>query len=243
MVRRGNTVRITTTWKDFSGTLVDPDSHEINIYAPDGSLLPGMPVTNPVKETPGDGVYHYDYDSANDATLGVYSWIWIAVISGKDSVRQGMFKLTEVALSTFGIMPDEVIAEAGTPTFGNLGFASQDDLSEYVESRILPGAESLINQFLGQSYTASDVPGAVAHCAIRVAARGLMNIAINKKGGLITVNQWMQALADPTIFTPELKAEIQSFALGRTGSVVASSYKTHSMKRRWDEETEYGDDT
>jgi hypothetical protein len=238
MVRRGNTVRITTTWKDFSGTLVDPDSHSINIYDPAGALLAGMPITNPVKETPGDGVFHYDYDSANDATLGVYSWIWIAVISGKDSVRQGMFKLTEVALSTFGIMPDEVIAEAGTPTFGNLGFASQDDMSEHIESRILPGAESLINQFLHRSYTASDVPAAVAHCAVRVAARGLMNIAINKKGGLITVNQWMQALADPTIFTPELKAEIQEFMLTRAGAIAVSSYKTRAIARRWDEDTD-----
>jgi hypothetical protein len=236
MVRRGNTVRIETTWKTFAGVLIDPTGHSINIYAPDGSLLPGMPVTNPVKETPGDGVYYYDYDSATDAVLGVYMWTWTALIYGKDSVRNGMFKLTEVALSTFGVMPDEVIAEAGTPTFGNLGFATQDDMSEHVESRILPGAESLINQFLHRSYTASDVPSAVAGCAVRVAARGLMNIAINKKGGLITVNQWMQALADPTIFTPELKAEIQDFIASRSSHIAASRYKTSEIAARWNED-------
>jgi hypothetical protein len=137
--------------------------------------------------------------------------------------------------------------EAGNPSPENLGFAKPaegtDEMHDYIEDLILPGAQGLINQFLGQSYTSSDVPDAVIYCTVRVAARGLMNIAINKKGGLITVNQWLQALADPTVFTPELKAEIQSFALGRTGSVVASSYKTHDMKHRWAEETQYGDDT
>jgi hypothetical protein len=148
----------------------------------------------------------------------------------------------------------DVIHEAGNPTPKNLGFldavtcgdtgeVTSDQMDAYIEDLILPGAQGLINQFLGRSYTSADVPDAVMYCAVRVAARGLMNIAINKKGGLITVNQWLQALADPTIFTPELKAEIQSFVLGRTGSVVASSYKTHAMKHRWDEETEYGDDT
>jgi len=111
-------------------------------------------------------------------------------------------------------------------------------MTTYIESLILPGAQGLINQFLAQSYTSTDVPDAVKYCAVRVAARGLMNIAINKKGGLITVNQWMQALADPTVFTPELKAEIQSFMLTRTGSIAVSTYKTREIARRWDEDTD-----
>jgi hypothetical protein len=135
---------------------------------------------------------------------------------------------------------DDIIAEAGHPSPENLGFPKvpegTDEMTTYIEDLIAPGAEGLINQFLGRSYTSTDVPAAVKYCAIRVAARGLLNIAINKKGGLITVNQWMQALADPTVFTPELKAEIQSFALGRTGSVVVSEYKTREMRHRWHED-------
>jgi hypothetical protein len=121
----------------------------------------------------------------------------------------------------------------------NLGFAAptegSDEMTAYIETLILPGAQSMINQHLGRSYTSSDVPDGVKYCAVRVAARGLMNIAINKKGGLITVNQWMQALADPTVFTPELKAEIASFAPGRTPRTIATSYKTHTIRSRWDE--------
>jgi hypothetical protein len=141
-------------------------------------------------------------------------------------------------LTDLWVESDDVIAEAGHPAPENLGFPKvpegTDEMTTYIEDLILPGAQGLINQHLGRSYTSTDVPDGVKYCAIRVAARGLMNIAINKKGGLITVNQWMQALADPTVFTPELKAEIQSFALGRTGSIAVSEYKTHEMRHRWD---------
>lgn len=111
-------------------------------------------------------------------------------------------------------------------------------MTSYIESLILPSVQGLINQHLGRSYTSTDVPDAVKYCVLRVAARGLLNIAINKKGGLITVNQWMQALADPTVFTPELKAEIQRFALGRAGAIAASSYKTREIAHRWGEPTD-----
>jgi len=135
-----------------------------------------------------------------------------------------------------------VIAAAGNPTPKNFGFADDTEettpMADYIETYIIPGAQGLLNGHLGTSYTTSDVPEAVKLVALQVATRGLMNIAINKKGGLVNINQWMVALADETIFTTELKAQVESFKIlgDRTGSVIASQYKTAPIKRRWGEE-------
>jgi hypothetical protein len=104
-----------------------------------------------------------------------------------------------------------VMNEAGNPPISATGFATQAACDAYIEDVLLPAAQGLVNQFLNQSYNASTVPAAVLHTVIKIAANGLRKIEVNKKGGLIQGSQWMVELSDATIFTPELKAEIEMF--------------------------------
>jgi hypothetical protein len=57
-------------------------------------------------------------------------------------------------------------------------------------------------------------------------------------GVTIRVSDYVIELSDSTLFTPELKAEIADFILGRSGYAAASRYKTREIKRRWDEAEE-----
>jgi hypothetical protein len=143
-----------------------------------------------------------------------------------------------------------VLQAAGNPNPVNLNFPADTPpvypMQTYVETWILPAAQDLVSHYLNQdlNYNATTVPPGVLQVIVEVAARGLQNIAIAKKGGLITVNSWMQALSDPTIFTPQLQLQVESYRLPRAGSRATSQYKTVGMRRRWGEETygggEYG---
>jgi len=111
--------------------------------------------------------------------------------------------------------------EAGRPDVDNFGFppdvpAGEDtdassELNDYIETVMLPAVQSMINRELHQSFTSSTVDPAIVYTAIRICARALNTISVNKKGGVTTANGMIQSLADPTVFTPELKAEIAGF--------------------------------
>jgi len=218
---------------DFAGVAVDPETLAISIKDRLGIEQKALTLTDLL---PKDSVghYHYHYDTSSTATPGTWLITSKATIADLDEVSETILRVN--ASGSIWAEADDVIADAGNPTFGNVGFTSKAIMEAHIENFILPAAQNHINQYLHQGYTTFDVPDAVRYCAIRVAARGLMNIAINKKGGLITVNQWMQALADPTVFTPELKAEIADFVLSRASHTARSLYKTREIKETWDED-------
>jgi hypothetical protein len=232
-----STGKISLAFADFTGAAIDPSTISLVITDPLGATTTKTgtypPLVGDFSRTEA-GHYYLEYDTSSTATPGTWLITCKASVGGLDEVSETIMRL--LAPGSLWSEASDIIAEAGTPSFGNLGFSSAAAMQAHIENFILPGAQNSINQYLRREYTGLDVPDAVRYCVIRVAARGLMNIAINKKGGLRTVNEWMQALLDPTVFTPELKTEISSFILTRTGSIASSSYKTHDMKRQWGEE-------
>jgi hypothetical protein len=116
-------------------------------------------------------------------------------------------------MSNLWATAQNVMDEAGNPSISATGFTTQAACDTYIEGVLLPAAQGFVNQFLNQDYTCSTVPAAVLHTVIKVAANGLRKIEVNKKGGLVQASQWMVELSDATIFTPELKAEIEMFRL------------------------------
>ena len=233
-VNQGDAVRIKTTWKDFNGTLVDPASHSLNIYNPSGVLVVG-PVTNPTKlET---GIYYYEYDTASDAPLGAWKYVWTAKIGGLDETVAGGFNIVAPIHGWVdSATAADVIAEAGNPEPSELGFADAIAMSAHITTFLLPAAQSAVEQYLHRTYTDADAPNQVKHVALKVAALGLQKIRAKKLGLLIRVGDYAVELSDPTIFTPELKAELKDFILGRTSHISISPYKTDEIKERWDEE-------
>lgn len=104
-----------------------------------------------------------------------------------------------------------VIAEAGNPTPEDLGFADSTALSNHVTDLVIPAAQNFIEQHVRATYTDSTVPAALKWVAMRLAAAGLMKIAVRKMGGLKRAGDYQVELARQDVFTPELQAELNSF--------------------------------
>jgi len=138
-------------------------------------------------------------------------------------------------LTLYGLTAAMVIAEAGNPTPASGGFADATAQAAHITTFLLPAAQNAVEQYLGYTYADADVPAQVKHVTLKVAALGLMKIGIKKIGSLIRVGDYVVELSDPTIFTPELKAEITDFVLGRTSHIAVSLYKTDEIKETWDE--------
>ena len=139
-------------------------------------------------------------------------------------------------MTLYGLTAADVIAEAGNPEASELGFADAIAMSAHITTFLLPAAQSAVEQYLHRTYTDADAPNQVKHVALKVAALGLQKIRAKKLGLLIRVGDYVVELSDPTIFTPELKAELKDFILGRTSHISISPYKTDEIKERWDEE-------
>ena len=133
------------------------------------------------------------------------------------------------------VTTDAVIAEAGHPDFGSLGFDTQALMESHVTTYLIPAAQGLIEGHLHRTYTDDDVPAAVKHAAMRVCATGLMKISIRKMGALIRVGDYKVELSNSDILTPEVLAELAPF-IKRTPSVKATPYQTDDIKERWEED-------
>jgi len=114
-------------------------------------------------------------------------------------------------LALYGLTAANVLAEAGAPTPASGGFADATAQAAHITTFLLPAAQNAVEQYLGQTYTDAGVPAQVKHVTLKVAALGLMKISIKKINALIRVGDYVVELSDPTIFTPELKAELELF--------------------------------
>jgi len=139
-------------------------------------------------------------------------------------------------MALYGLTAADVLAEAGNPEPSSGGFADATAQAAHITNFLLPAAKSAVEQYLHRTYADAGVPDQVKHVALKIAALGLMKIGIKKTGALIRVGDYVVELSDPTIFTPQLKAEIADFVLGRTSHISVSPYKTKEIKERWDEE-------
>lgn len=62
----GQMVRITGTWKDNTGALIDPQTVAFSILLPDGSLVTKTYLTDNEVAKDSVGIYHMDYTIVQD---------------------------------------------------------------------------------------------------------------------------------------------------------------------------------
>jgi len=87
MVFLGSVIRIQNTITDFDGTSLTPDSQEIKIYDPDGTLK--TTDTSPTLEE--TGVYYVQYDIDSSDKAGTWKVVWKVTKSLKSSVEVFVF--------------------------------------------------------------------------------------------------------------------------------------------------------
>ena len=88
----GDRTKITATIRDNQGNKVDPSSHEIKVYDPDGTQQGGT-FTNPEKDAPGE--YHLDYDVPDNGKPGTWKAVWKATIGTGDKKETIAFDVLE----------------------------------------------------------------------------------------------------------------------------------------------------
>ena len=88
---RGETVRIQNTHTDSDGTLYDPDTIELKIYDPKGSLSVTKTFAAGEIVKSSTGIYYYDYTIADDATTGWWISKWTAMIGTQTDRESDQF--------------------------------------------------------------------------------------------------------------------------------------------------------
>ena len=74
MPYKGSTVRIRNVMKDFDDSPLTPESQEVKIYDPEGTLK--ETITSPTLES--TGIYYMDYTIPSDGKEGNWKVIWTA---------------------------------------------------------------------------------------------------------------------------------------------------------------------
>jgi hypothetical protein len=132
------------------------------------------------------------------------------------------------------ITEDNVLDTAGHPSYTDCGFTSQAAMDAHITEVLIPAVQSLIEEHLKRTYTDANVPAAVEQIAMRLAAKGLQFIIVNKMGPLIRVADYRVQLARDDIMSPEIRAELEPFVL-RSAKVKSTTYRTENLKQDWDE--------
>src|SRR6266704_5455232 len=74
---QGQPIRLSTTVKDLTGTLVNATALTLTVSKPDASTQAYAAPTND-----GTGLYHQDIPTADISLLGHYSYKWVATGTG-----------------------------------------------------------------------------------------------------------------------------------------------------------------
>ena len=90
VVRFGETFQVKNTTKDFNGDVLEPDSHSIQLYKPDGTAQ-GSAETSPSGST---GVYTQKLTIPTAGPAGEWYVDWTFIESGEKTPRMIRFKVT-----------------------------------------------------------------------------------------------------------------------------------------------------
>jgi len=71
----GETITVQATIKDLDGNLVDPDSQEVKVYDPNGTLQ--ATYTSPTQQS--TGVYRQSHTTSTSDTPGLWQFHWKTV--------------------------------------------------------------------------------------------------------------------------------------------------------------------
>lgn len=87
----------------------------------------------------------------------------------------------------------------------DLGYTSEQDYDTFLNT-LIGYAESLINDYLGQSFTADMVPASVRFVTIQLCSNILHGILQRKISPIIQTSEFTIRLAIPEAFTEELRS-------------------------------------
>ena len=141
---RGETVRIHNTYTNTAGTAVDPDSIELKIYDPSGTLDTTVVYPGTIVQS-ATGVYYYDYDIASDADLGWWLNKWTAVFGTQEDVTKGQIYVRNPEEKLY-CTPDMVYLRAGQDE----NFVARADVNYYIRE-----AMAEVDSLMGKNYNYS----------------------------------------------------------------------------------------
>jgi hypothetical protein len=130
-VGQGGTIPLDAEFKDGSGTMVDPDTPQVDIIDPADTTV----VSNATPVRDGLGRYHYNYAVPTGAPLGVWTAHWTGTINGAGVGADDHFTVT--APGGIGFEPgslvtaDEVLALAGVTLDDTKKEALADQLADW----------------------------------------------------------------------------------------------------------------
>jgi hypothetical protein len=130
---------------------------------------------------------------------------------------------------------DAAFRLSGVP-FAELGFDTEAALKAWLTTYILPGIESFIANRT-ETWTAANVPAAVALAANMATSNVLVYYRVNNMGGLIKVGEFKLQAPLVDIFTPEILKMIDAFQPSPDPTQIyqSSDYKTQALKDTWEE--------
>lgn len=138
---RGETIRLNNTYTDSAGAAVDPDSIELKIYKPSGTLATTVTYSGDIVKS-ATGVYYYDYDIASDADLGWWMNKWTAVFGTQEDVVKGQFYVRD---------PEEKLYCTVEQAYNRCGMESEvadrDETIDYIRNSM-----AWIDDYFGKTF-------------------------------------------------------------------------------------------
>ena len=147
-IYRGQPERIYTTYKDASGTAVDPIDPKVTIRFQDDSIVvdsDGVTLNEvtPSKVSGSTGVYYWDIKLRSDAPLGYYGAFWSGVINGEYTFTEvpQVFRVVSTRISIKEAvlvrgMRDKLLMQPGVSQYQDK-FPDEDaELRTYIQNSI-----------------------------------------------------------------------------------------------------------
>ena len=118
--------------------------------------------------------------------------------------------------------------------YKELGFATEADLTTWIETYVITTVESRIHQRCRKTWTVDTVPAAVKLIANVAGSNVLIYMRVNNLGPLIQSGQFKLQVAEVPMFTEEMLAALDEFAESPS-LTKTSGYATGEIKERWNE--------
>ena len=118
----GEVVRVEATYIAADGNLYDPDTVEIRIYDPSGTL---QDTGAGIKYT--EGIYNYDYTIPSDGLTGWWSYRFTGIAGTSTDIQKSQFKVRDPERRLY-TQPAYVYSRAGQ----NEDFVSEKDVNYFI---------------------------------------------------------------------------------------------------------------
>ena len=125
---RGESVQIDNSYVDVDGAAYDPDTVELKIYDPSGTLIDTLTYAGAEIVKSDTGVYYYYYDVPADATAGWWISKWTGTGASFSDVSKNQFKVSDPEEKLY-CTPDEVWVRAGQDET----FVSRLNVTDYIK--------------------------------------------------------------------------------------------------------------